>query len=718
MIEVEIKGHYGQFIKGCLRRIVEDKGVIVYADDPNTEETIPLSELRLPPKDSSESLTLAPNQHVEALLPLNLKDDQRENGFADALAGLKLQPTTATSRLANPLACLTCPSWWPCVVTKFRDDHAVVQLRPVLPEPSNGAPKEYTELAASLSNMTEICQRKILRPVSGDVPCLRPEDFFTHKLDIPPELFPYASDPAVHEIMSQHCNGPASIVLENGEVTILSPSEEVIRVARLLEEMHVRMLRQKHSILKYINQTKRTDPLFGGRDGQPLSSTDANTWSSDEGHFVECFQVPSSLMGLAIGTQGSNIRAARSIAGVIRIEVKEPMPPRNGGPGWAANGETPAEDELMASFKVVAETEEAAKAARAALEYYELCLLVPHRLIGRILGMRTTNILAINEKSGVKHIHLEENSNKLPTKVDPVSPDSDHLPSCLRVEDIHPHLAAPFEQGMEGGFFIVGTRESVEKARILITFQIDYIFDLEKLEAEKIDLLRELPQREARQPDSEPRENAPFQGGPRRGGRGGGGRGAGGRFRDGGEGGHPQSAGEGSGDPGEELGAGPQGYGRGQFGGRGARRPMDGQGYRGRWVGGGSGGPPRFSGDTLDNEHDHQDQKQARPSDGEMSGGDRRGGMNKRHRGPGHAGGRRAPASSYSKDEAEVNGAGCEEEVNGNESGKNSSGHAVEQPKSEKAEAAVPVAAGETASVEGQAVEGAKANTRRKSQKK
>uniref|UniRef100_A0A183STQ3 KH domain-containing protein n=1 Tax=Schistocephalus solidus TaxID=70667 RepID=A0A183STQ3_SCHSO len=425
-----------------------------------------LSELRLPPKDTAEPLTLTPNQRVEALLPLNLKEDQRENGFADALAGLKLQPTAATSRLANPLACLTCPSWWPCVVTKFRDDHAVVQLQPVLPEPSNGAPKEYTELAASLSNMTEICQRKILRPVSGDVRCLRPEDFFTHKLDIPPELFPYASDPAVHEILSQHCNGPVSIVLENNEVTVLSPSEEVIRVASLLEEMHIRMLRQKSSILKYIHQTRRNDPLYGGRDGQPLSSTDANTWSSDEGHFVECFQVPTSLMGLAIGTQGSNIRAARSIAGVIRIEVKEAMPPRNGGPGWTANGEAGVEDELMASFKVVAETEEAAKAARATLEYYELCLLVPHRLIGRILGTRTANILSINEKSGVKHIHLEENSSKLPTKV----------------EDIHPHLAASYEQGIEGGFFIVGTRESVEKARLLITFQIDCIFDLEKLE--------------------------------------------------------------------------------------------------------------------------------------------------------------------------------------------------------------------------------------------
>lgn len=71
------------------------------------------------------------------------------------------------------------------------------------------------------------------------------------------------------------------------------------------------------------------------------------------------------------------------------------------------------------------------------LEFSQLCLLIPHRLIGRILGTRTTNILAINEKSGVKHIHLEEEADRLPTPVDNETiQDPERYPYCLRVSRI------------------------------------------------------------------------------------------------------------------------------------------------------------------------------------------------------------------------------------------------------------------------------------------
>ncbi|VDN39852.1 unnamed protein product [Dibothriocephalus latus] len=107
---------------------------------------------------------------------------------------------------------------------------------------------------------------------------------------------------------------------------------------------------------------------------------------------------------------------------------------------------------------------------------------------------------------------------------------------------------------MEAGFFIVGTRESVEKARVLITFEIYRIFDLERLEAEKIDP-SELSQQEPRQTNSEPLESASFQGG-------GGDRNM--SNPDGECGSHSQLAGEGSDDLGGELAAGPQGNERDQ----------------------------------------------------------------------------------------------------------------------------------------------------------
>ncbi|CDS37951.1 fragile X mental retardation syndrome [Echinococcus multilocularis] len=553
MIEIEIKGHYGQFIKGYLRRIVEEKGVIVYADDPSTEELIPLSELRLPPAENPDILALSPQLRVEALLPVTVQENPQDNSFTEALANLQISQTiqqpTATSRLANPFACLNCPSWWPCVVTKVRDAHAVVQLRPVLPVADESAPpppKEYTELATNLSAMTEICERKMLRPATPpDAPTLSPDVLFTHKITIPQDLLPYASDLAVHESIQRHCGGPVSLSFEEDRLVVLSTSCETIRIVGLLEEMHLRMLRQKHGIIRYINQAKKYhDGLGGLKDGSAVGSgVDGSTWSSgDEGSFVEIFSVPSSLMGLAIGAQGANIRAARSIAGVLRIDVRESVPQRN-GPAFTPStstasadsevqiaqdsmGNSSFSDQPLAHFKVVAETAEAAKAARAALEFCQVCLLVPKRLIGRVLGNRTNNIVAINEKSGVRHIYLESDPRRLPKVADQESTSGGRPPYFMKVEDKHPELASPAEKDTVSGFFIVGTRDAVDKARLLITFQIECIFDLEKLEAEKLGLLRELPVRGGGGPfyggiqhDMNHQENGgPQRGGPHSGG--------------------------------------------------------------------------------------------------------------------------------------------------------------------------------------------------------
>lgn len=61
------------------------------------------------------------------------------------------------------------------------------------------------------------------------------------------------------------------------------------------------------------------------------AASDASAWSlgQEDGHFVEMFSVPSMLMGLAIGAQGSNIRNARLVDGVVRIDVFEAKRQRN-----------------------------------------------------------------------------------------------------------------------------------------------------------------------------------------------------------------------------------------------------------------------------------------------------------------------------------------------------------------------------------------------------
>lgn len=260
--------------------------------------------------------------------------------------------------------------------------------------------------------------------------------------------------------------------------------------------------------------------MMGGTEGE-----DGNTWSvGKEKYHIETFDIPSSLMGLVIGTQGSNIRAARQLPGVVHIEVHEDLVDQHRNPasdstevqleGSSTQSESIAHIKIIADvgfrlffynasgpsriidFTLVSLAQSAAeaKAARSILEFCEVCLLVPRRLIGRILGSKTANILAINGRSGVKHIHLEENPEHLPKQIESVSSiTEDRMPAYVRVDDIHPDLASSQDKGMEGGFFLCGTRDAVDKARLLITFQIDCIFDLEKLEAEKLVLLRELP---------------------------------------------------------------------------------------------------------------------------------------------------------------------------------------------------------------------------------
>ncbi|VDP52922.1 unnamed protein product [Schistosoma margrebowiei] len=50
----------------------------------------------------------------------------------------------------------------------------------------------------------------------------------------------------------------------------------------------------------------------------------------------------------------------------------------------------------------------------------------------------------------------------------------------------------PYTDEEYGGFILAGTRDSIEKARLLINFQMDYFYDLEKMESEKLELMRTL----------------------------------------------------------------------------------------------------------------------------------------------------------------------------------------------------------------------------------
>ncbi|EPB75583.1 KH domain protein [Ancylostoma ceylanicum] len=215
---------------------------------------------------------------------------------------------------------------------------------------------------------------------------------------------------------------------EKREIKLSSFGTMSLKKAIVLSEMFFRDVRLKNQLRARAEEAERM--LQHG-----------NQRSDRDSPFVDEFEVAADLMGLAIGTHGSNIQRARNVEDVDDIQVFE-----GGGDGQPC------------IIKIFAKTAAAAQKARAQLDFGVECVHVPRFLVGKLIGKNGKCIQEIVDKSGVVRVQIAGEDDDT---MDPVP------------------------------FTFTGTRESTSMASFLVDFQINHLKETEGLRSNIEDMMRQ-----------------------------------------------------------------------------------------------------------------------------------------------------------------------------------------------------------------------------------